>query len=166
MQIEEVSITSIHPFEWNSQRHDEEQVALIAKSIKERGWRNAILIDEEGVIICGHGRYFAALKLGLSVVPINRAVGWTEEEKSAHRIFDNHVTKKAKWDFDNLNIQLDYLEDNDYDLEAWGLDDLRFDDDQEKAEEDEENASAKEKSLAVCPECGHQFDPKSKTQRD
>ena len=71
-QIEYVSVDKLIPFAKNSRTHDDAQVAQIAASIREFGFTNPVLIDEDSGIIAGHGRTMAARKLGLSEVPCIR----------------------------------------------------------------------------------------------
>lgn len=62
-------VNDLIPYANNARTHSEEQVNQIASSIKEFGFNNPILVDEQGGVIAGHGRLKAAKKLGLKVVP-------------------------------------------------------------------------------------------------
>jgi hypothetical protein len=91
------------PYENNAKIHDPKQVEKIAKSIAEFGWRgNPIVVDKEGVIIAGHGRRLAALKLGLAQVPVVVASDLTEDQIKALRLADNRV---AIGDYDSDLLQ-------------------------------------------------------------
>ena len=90
--IEMWSPTRLIPYDKNAKIHDAKQVEKIAKSISEFGWKgNPIVVDSSGVIIAGHGRRLAALKLGLSQVPVIVASDLTEDQIKALRLADNRV---------------------------------------------------------------------------
>lgn len=113
------------PYEFNSRNHSEAQVDLIAKSILDFGFNQPIVVDEENVILVGHGRLLAALKLDLKQVPIVKLQNLSEEQKKAYRILDNKLQNDSTWNFDNLGLELGFLEDNDFPLQDWGLDSLQ-----------------------------------------
>ena len=69
-KVEQWPIEKLVPYAKNSRTHSDEQVAQIAASIKEWGFTSAILVDEDGAIIAGHGRVMAARKLGLASLPV------------------------------------------------------------------------------------------------
>lgn len=90
--IEMWSVSKIIPYELNAKIHDEKQVSKIANSIDKFGWRgNPIVVNEDGVILAGHGRRLAALELGLSKVPVTVVSGMTQDEQRAYRLADNRV---------------------------------------------------------------------------
>src|SRR5713101_3918446 len=70
MLVQMRPITSIRPYE-NNPRINDAAVDAVAASIKEFGFRQPIVVDEEGVIVVGHTRYFAALQLGMTEVPVH-----------------------------------------------------------------------------------------------
>jgi ParB-like chromosome segregation protein Spo0J len=76
MKVELRSIESIRPYEQNPRLNDQ-AVEAVAKSLREFGFRQAIVVDGDGVIIVGHTRYKAALKLGLKQVPVHVATDLT-----------------------------------------------------------------------------------------
>lgn len=87
-------ISTISPYPLNVKRHDEKQVERLAQSIKKFGWRgNPIIVDATNVIISGHGRRLAALKLGLTKVPVVVEDDLTAEEARAFRLADNRVAE-------------------------------------------------------------------------
>ena len=125
MKIEEVDIGTIEMYPFNNRNHSEGQIALIAKSIKEFSFNQPIVIDDDNVILVGHGRLLAAQKLGLKKVPVLKKTGLTETQKKAYRILDNKLQNDSTWSFENLELELGFLEDNGFELEPWGLDELR-----------------------------------------
>lgn len=124
MKTELVTIDSAIPYEFNARKHDELQIDRIANSIKEFGFNQPIVIDESNIILVGHGRLLAARKLGLTEIPIVRKTGLTEAQKKAYRILDNKLQGDSSWEFENLTLDLDFLQQNEFDLSAWGLNDL------------------------------------------
>jgi DNA modification methylase len=139
MKTQEIEISKLIPYEFNNRNHNEEQVNRIANSIKEFGFNQPIVIDESNIILVGHGRHLAALKLGLKEVPVLIKSGLSEAQKKAYRILDNKLQNDSTWSFDNLELELGFLEDNGFELEPWGLDELRglFDQEDPEVEDDE-----------------------------
>jgi DNA modification methylase len=80
-----------------------------------------VLVDENGVLICGHGRIRAAAKLGLSSIPVMVARGWTEEEKRAYRLADNQLALRSSWDLELLGKELQEIGSRDFDLGLIGF---------------------------------------------
>jgi DNA modification methylase len=122
MKVELRPITSIRPYENNPRIIDDEAVAAVAASIKGFGFRVPILLDKSGMIIAGHVRYKAALKLGLKQVPVIIAKDLTPEQIRAFRIADNQCASLSDWNYDLLPIELSELQDKDYDLSLLGFD--------------------------------------------
>src|SRR5229473_4332018 len=120
MQVEERPITSIKPYD-NNPRFNDEAVDAVATSIREFGFRQPIVIDENDVIIVGHTRYKAALKLGLETVPVHVARGLTPAQIKAYRIADNQTATLSTWDNDLLPIELAELQAMSFDLNLTGF---------------------------------------------
>jgi DNA modification methylase len=118
--VEERPITSIKPYDRNP-RFNDDAVAAVAASIQEFGFRQPIVVDEEGIIIVGHTRYKAALKLGLETVPVNVAKGLTPAQAKAYRIADNQTATLSHWDEDRLLQELAELQGMDFDLNLTGF---------------------------------------------
>lgn len=90
-----------------TQEKNDQSVDKVANSIKEFGFKVPIVIDKNNVIVCGHTRYKAAKKLGLSVVPCVVADDLTEEQIKAYRLADNKVGEDSLWDMDLLGSELE-----------------------------------------------------------
>lgn len=116
-----VSIDSLIPYARNSRTHSPEQVAQIAASIKEFGFTNPVLIDEQGGIIAGHGRVLAATKLKMTDVPCIELVHLSETQKRAYVIADNKLALNAGWDEEMLRLEFDELSEAGFDLELTGF---------------------------------------------
>lgn len=93
----------------NARTHSHRQIRQIADSIEAFGFNNPVLIDEEGVIIAGHGRVAAAKLLGLDEVPTVCLSHMSEAEKRAYVIADNKLAEKAGWDREILAIEFETL---------------------------------------------------------
>lgn len=126
MKIQDVAVNKLIPYAKNSRTHSDQQVAQIAASIKEFGFRNPILVDGVGVI-AGHGRLLAAQKLGLDKVPTIDCSDMTESQKKAYIIADNKLALNAGWDNNFLALELQDLKDQDFDLTLLGFDDKELD---------------------------------------
>tara|TARA_R110000782_G_scaffold99147_4_gene184750 strand:- start:325 stop:1560 length:1236 start_codon:yes stop_codon:yes gene_type:complete len=120
--IEWKDVQGLTPYARNSRTHSDEQVAQICASIKEFGWTNPILIDDESTIIAGHGRLLASQRLSLKEVPTITLTGLTEAQKRAYVIADNRLALNAGWDNDMLAIELKDLADEGFDLDLTGFD--------------------------------------------
>jgi len=117
------NIDDLIPYANNSRTHSEEQTNQVASSIKEFGFTNPILIDDQGGIIAGHGRVLAAKKLGLKELPCVELVGLTESQKKAYVIADNQLALNSGWDLDKLKLEIDSLSDMDFNLDLLGFED-------------------------------------------
>jgi len=109
------------PYARNSRTHSEAQIAQIVASIKEFGFTNPVIIDEDNGIIAGHGRVMAAQKLGIDEVPCVQVTGWTKAQKKAYVIADNKLALNAGWDDSMLALEFEELQGMDYDLDLTGF---------------------------------------------
>jgi len=120
MRVEMRKLSSIKPYE-NNPRLNDGAVEAVAASIREFGFRQPIVVDEQDVIIVGHTRYKGALKLGLEEVPVHVAIGLTPAQAKAYRIADNKTATIATWDDDKLPLELMALQEAGYDLDLTGF---------------------------------------------
>jgi DNA modification methylase len=120
MKIELRKLSEIKPYP-NNPRQNDAAVDAVAASIKEFGFRQPIVVDEEGVIICGHTRYKAALKLELETVPVHVARDLTPAQIKAYRIADNKSSELAEWDYELLPVELGELQGMNFDLGLLGF---------------------------------------------
>lgn len=126
--VELVDPDELIPYSNNPKEHPDEQVKKIASSIKNYGWDQPIVIDEENEIIKGHGRLQAARVLGLDEVPAIRRKDLSDSEAQAARIADNR-TAESEWDEDTLASELDVLMDEEsIDIDSLGFDQDEFED--------------------------------------
>ena len=169
MKIENKKLDELNADVNNSRVHNDEQIEQLANSIREFGFTNPIIIDEDNSVLAGHGRLKAAERAGLEKVPTLKLLGLSDLQKRAYIITDNKIGLNAEWDDDILQRELRALTEGDFDIAAlgWnqkemksfvGLDPLEgldiekeFEADQEILLEDIDNFKNK------CPRCGFEF---------
>lgn len=153
MEIIKISINDLKPYENNAKLHPPEQIEQIKKSILEFGNNDPIAIDENNIIIEGHGRYEALKQLDYKEVECIKLSHLTEEQKRAYILVHNKLTMNTGFDIDILNEELEQIEnidmsDFDFNIEneiEWdNIEDL-----------DEDNYDMPEKDMLECPNCHH-----------
>lgn len=111
LKIEYVKVGEINEYENNARRHEEHDVHAIAKSIEQFGFSDPIGVwGKANTIVEGHGRYLAALELGLDEVPVIRLDHLTDEERKAYALAHNKTAELSGWDFGKLEEELNDLE--------------------------------------------------------
>jgi ParB family transcriptional regulator, chromosome partitioning protein len=154
------------PYSNNSRTHSEKQVQQVAASIKEFGFTNPILIDEDNGIIAGHGRLQAAQLLGMDTVPTIALEGFTEAQRKAYVIADNQLAMNSGWDLDVLKVEVDRLTELDFNMDLLGFDEdvlaelintmePNFD---PATEEEQGQLDELDPKYIDCPHCGKEFD--------
>lgn len=120
MEVKDIAIEKVIPYARNPRRNDA-AVAAVAASIREFGFRQPIVVDEDMTVLVGHTRLKAAQALGLAKVPVHIAKGLTESQRKAYRIADNKLNDLAVWDDEMLALELVDLQNESYDLTLTGL---------------------------------------------
>ena len=123
MNIVNMPIGDLVPYENNTKIHPPEQVDHIVNSIKRFGWQQPIVVDRNNVVIIGHGRLLAAKQMGLQEVPVVHADELSEEDAQALRLADNKLNE-SPWDFGKLEQELAELEIAGIDMTQFGFDDI------------------------------------------
>lgn len=119
MRIEKISIDKIKPYENNAKFHPPEQIEQIKKSIQDFGNNDPIAIDENGVIIEGHGRYEALKELGFKEIEVIRLSHLNEQQKKAYSLVHNKLTMNTDFDYNILDSELAYI--NEIDMSVFGF---------------------------------------------
>ena len=122
IEIEKWPITRLIPRITNPRTHTPEQVAQIAASIREFGWTNPVLVGADNDVIAGHARLLAARQLGMAEVPVIQLGHLSEAQRRALVIVDNQLTINAGWSEETLRIELQALQEADFDLTLVGFD--------------------------------------------
>lgn len=131
-RIELWPVEKLTPYSKNARQHPEEQIEAIAKSITELGFNNPILVDSETGILAGHGRLKAALRVGMTEVPVIPLDHLSESQRKAFILVDNKTAEMATWDDGLLASEINALErEFEMSLDGLGwsgdeLDDLRI----------------------------------------
>ncbi len=153
MEIKQVKLSDLIPYENNAKKHDETQIKNVAKSIKDYGFVQPIVIDKDNVIVIGHCRYEASKMLGMEEVPCVLVDSLTDEQVKALRLIDNK-TNESPWNFDLLNEELETIKE--IDMSEFGfemIEDIDLNSFFEDAEPKE-----KEPKKMQCPHCGEWFE--------
>ena len=127
-KIDTWPVAKLLPYARNARTHSDEQIAKIAASIAEFGFVNPILAGADGLIVAGHGRLLAARKLGLDEVPVVVLDHLSDTQRRALVLADNRLAELSSWDQDLLRIELEALEEADFDLDLTGFDEAFLDD--------------------------------------
>jgi DNA modification methylase len=127
LKIEYRSTASLIPYVNNARKHPKTQIKKIADSLKAFGWTNPLIIDASGNILCGHGRYEAALSLGMATVPTIMLDHLSEPDRKAYIIADNALAERASWSKQLLASELRGLTEIGYDVELTGFDTIEID---------------------------------------
>ena len=127
--IEHLPIADLKPNPRNARRHPTKQLHQIAASIREFGFNSIVVIDEDGIILVGHGRVEAASLAGLTTLPILRVTHLTAEQKVGFSLADNKIALNSDWDMEQLTQlwrELSAQELN-FDLEVTGFETAEID---------------------------------------
>lgn len=122
LAVEYLPPGEIVPYGKNARSHSDAQVGQIAASIREFGFTNPLLVDENNGLIAGHGRLKAAFSLSMPQVPVLRLVGLTAAQRRALVLADNRIALSAGWDLDLLRSELGDLRGEGMDLGLLGFD--------------------------------------------
>ncbi len=159
--LEQRSIDQLTPYKHNARVHSEEQVEQIAQSIKEFGFVNPVLIDDQNTILAGHGRVEAAKKLNIQKVPTIKIEHLSEKEKKAYILADNKLAEMSYWDYDILESELSEIQELNFDIKTIGFEPNEL----KHLEKNKEKVGVKEIDLDafkefkhICPRCSFQFD--------
>jgi DNA modification methylase len=123
LQVVTWPVEKLIPYARNARTHSADQVAQVAASIAEFGWTNPILAGADGIVIAGQARLQAARKLGMTEVPVIVLDHLTETQRRALVIADNRLALNAGWDEEMLQVELESIRDDGFNLEIVGFTD-------------------------------------------
>ena len=127
LKIRYLATSSLTQNPANARTHPKAQIAKLKKAITQFGFVSPIIIDEQLMILAGHGRHRAALELGLTEVPTIMLQDMSEADVRAFVLADNIIADKAGYDKGILRAELQYLADVGYEVEITGLDTIEID---------------------------------------
>jgi hypothetical protein len=119
-EVVEIPISDLKPFPHNPTTHSDDQIAILVASIQEYGFRGSITVDDTHTILAGHGRVEAAKLCGLDKLPCMIAEGLTAAQKQAYVIADNKIAQMAGLDVGILEMAIDNLIDDNFDIDLTG----------------------------------------------
>lgn len=120
-EMKQVEISKLVPYVNNARTHSPEQITKLRSSLREFGFVNPVIIDREFNVLCGHGRLAAAKEEGITEVPCVFADNLTEAQKKAYILADNRMALDAGWDEELLRIELEELQNMDFDMSLTGF---------------------------------------------
>ena len=151
MEIKMMNVEDLIPY-INNPRRNENAIDKVASSIKEFGFKVPIVIDKDKVVVTGHTRLLASKKLGLEQVPCVVADDLSKAQIKAFRLADNKVSEFSTWDMELLKVELEELEELNFEVSDLGFEFMSIDqldiptfddfDDEEEDEEEEEETSS------------------------
>ena len=126
MKLEKINIDKIRMYDNNAKEHPNWQIEQIKNSIQEFGFNDPIAIDENNIIIEGHGRYLALKELDYKEIEVIRLKHLSEEQKTAYMIAHNKLTMNTEFDIEALKYEINKLETVDFDLSILGFDEAEL----------------------------------------
>lgn len=117
-----VDIDKLIPYANNARTHNTEQIKLIQSSLREFGFINPVIIDDNYGIIAGHGRVLAAKREGIVKIPCVKVNHLSEAQKKAYILADNRLAELSEWDEEMLKIEIEELDGLDFDMDLLGFD--------------------------------------------
>lgn len=127
LKVEYRPTSSLTPYAGNARRHPRSQIKLIKRSIETFGFIVPLIVDESGMILCGHGRLEAAKMLGMTSVPTIMLSHLSEEDRRAYILLDNAAAEQSGWNKGAVRTELQGLFDLGYDVELTGFTTLQID---------------------------------------
>lgn len=122
MKIRLADPETLKPYPHNPRLISQAAIDKVLASVREFGWRQPIVVDEDGVILVGHTRRLAAIKGGYKQVPVHDATGLSDAQKRAYRLADNRTGEESEWDMPVLATEIAGLRALDFDLKPLGFD--------------------------------------------
>lgn len=156
-------VNDLIPYVNNARNHPPQQIEKIASSMREFGFVNPVIIDSKNNVIAGHGRIEAAKKLGLDEVPCLLVDHLSDAQRKAYILADNRIQLDSDWNEDLLKIELEGLEDLDFDLSLTGFDETELDtlfdniNFDPATEEEQGQLDELDPIWISCPHCGKEF---------
>lgn len=123
LKIEYWPLSRMRPFERNPRIHGDEQIRTLVDAINLFGFLVPLLVDGDGELIAGHGRFLAARRAGLDEVPVIQVKHLTDAQRKAFIVADNRLANMARWDERLLHELLTEVQDAGIGTEVIGFSD-------------------------------------------
>lgn len=153
MEVIDVDVKKLVPYENNPRQISADAINAVANSIKEFGFKQPLVVDDNNTIIVGHTRLLAAKKLKLKTVPVVVSKDLTPEQVKAYRLADNKTGELTDWQFEELENELEGIET--IDMSQLGFEQAEYKDDD--AELGDYTVPESNDPLVECPECHATF---------
>lgn len=144
----------VQPYENNAKMHDEKQIRNLVNSINKYGWQQDTVLTRDNVLIVGHGRRLAAIKIGCKM-PYHyvdkNAADITEEDIREYRLVDN-LTNESPWNFEMRDVEVEDLEFDGFEFSFMGQED-----DEYTAPESFKEYGDEMQTTNRCPRCGYEW---------
>lgn len=152
-----VAIEQLKPKPNNRNHHPQDQIERLAELFKYQGFRNPLIVSNQtGEIVCGNGRYLAALRAGLKELPVIYQDFESLEQEYAYHVSDNAVSLWAELDLSGINSDLADL-GPDFDLNMLGIKDFTLEPVNFEPGTIDEQGQLDKKEPIICPHCGESF---------
>ena len=125
-EMQLVPIEKLVPYANNARTHTPEQINKLRSSLREFGFVNPVIIDRDFGVIAGHGRILAAKEENIDEIPCVFADHLTEAQKKAYIIADNRMAMDAGWDEELLRVEIEALQEMDFDPMLTGFDEAEL----------------------------------------
>lgn len=113
-EVLQIEMQKLVPYEFNNKIHPKRQIDTIKNSILECGYIAEIIVDENNVILAGHGRYLALQDLGYETIQVQKVSGLSEVQKKKFRIMDNASAELAEYNIENIQFDLQEIGDQEF----------------------------------------------------
>lgn len=164
---------TIRPYGRNAKKHPDKQLEALAKIVKEVGWRQPVIVNQEGVIVVGHGRWFTFQRFrheyglkeiwvmddaGNTVMGRPETMPLTPEQEATYRLADNKLSE-SEWDMGLVLQEIKDLDLEGVDIDLTGFDSSLMLQPADSSGSDENENKGSGKKPVECPECGCEFVP-------
>ncbi len=119
-------LEDVTPYSHNARTHPPAQVTFLAEMLKKFGPDQPIVVDEDGVILKGHGRRLAAIEAEMPTFPVVKRIGLSDADKRALRIADNQSALMSGWDNELVKFEIESLKRVGYDVTLLGFGDQQL----------------------------------------
>lgn len=126
LEVEWVSPNDLHAFPNNPRVHHSDQINQLAASYHEFGWTVPLIVDEDDMILAGHGRWEMARQNGIEQIPVIVKAGLSEEQKRAYVIADNKLSANSSWDMALLATEVALLQTAEFNTNVLGFNDVEM----------------------------------------